>query len=110
MISPIRSRARLKLFPRASTSAMRSAEEAVMGAVEVKQSDPSSNFPANPSLTEYAGPGNDSSARPATLDTRPVVDCGDIDMRIARDGTWYYGGSPIHRLSLVKLFASVLRR
>ncbi|HEX6441285.1 MAG TPA: DUF1285 domain-containing protein, partial [Stellaceae bacterium] len=31
-------------------------------------------------------------------------------MRIARDGTWYYRGSPINRIPLVKLFASVLRR
>ena len=31
-------------------------------------------------------------------------------MRIARDGTWYYRGSPIGRPALVKLFASVLRR
>lgn len=31
-------------------------------------------------------------------------------MRIARDGTWFYLGSPINRLPLVKLFASVLRR
>lgn len=36
--------------------------------------------------------------------------CGDIDMRIARDGTWHYMGSPIGRLPLVRLFASVLRR
>lgn len=36
--------------------------------------------------------------------------CGDIDMRIARDGTWYYMGSPIGRKPLVRLFASVLRR
>ena len=36
--------------------------------------------------------------------------CGDFAMRIARDGTWYYQGSPIGRLPLVKLFASVLRR
>lgn len=36
--------------------------------------------------------------------------CGDIDMRIARDGTWHYMGSPIGRPALVKLFASVLRR
>ena len=34
----------------------------------------------------------------------------DIDLRISRDGTWYYEGSPIHRLRLVKLFASVMRR
>jgi uncharacterized protein len=31
-------------------------------------------------------------------------------MRIARDGTWFYRGSPIGRIALVKLFASVLRR
>ena len=31
-------------------------------------------------------------------------------MRIARDGTWHYRGSPINRMPLVKLFASVLRR
>ncbi len=36
--------------------------------------------------------------------------CGDFDMRIARDGTWFYRGSPIGRKALVKLFASVLRR
>jgi len=36
--------------------------------------------------------------------------CGDLDIRIARDGTWYYLGSPIGRQPLVKLFASVLRK
>ena len=35
--------------------------------------------------------------------------CGDIDMRIAADGTWYYMNSPIGRKPLMKLFASVLR-
>jgi hypothetical protein len=41
---------------------------------------------------------------------RPPIDRGDLEMRIARDGTWFYRGSPIDRQSLVKLFASVLRR
>ena len=36
--------------------------------------------------------------------------CGDIDMRIAGDGTWFYNGTPIGRPALVKLFASILRR
>lgn len=36
--------------------------------------------------------------------------CGDIDMRISRDGTWHYMGSPIGRKPLVKLFSSVLKR
>jgi hypothetical protein len=37
-------------------------------------------------------------------------DCGDIDMRIAADGTWFYCGSPIGRMPLVRLLASVLRK
>ena len=36
--------------------------------------------------------------------------CGDIDMRIAADGIWYYQKTPIGRPALVKLFASVLKR
>jgi hypothetical protein len=36
--------------------------------------------------------------------------CGDIPMRIAADGTWFYQGGPIGRIELVKLFASVLKR
>ncbi len=35
--------------------------------------------------------------------------CGDLDIRIARDGTWFYLGSPIGRKPLVKLFSGVLR-
>lgn len=36
--------------------------------------------------------------------------CGSIDMRIARDGQWFYRGTPILRPAMVKLFAGVLRR
>lgn len=36
--------------------------------------------------------------------------CGDLDMRIARDGTWFYLGTPIGRAPLVKLFSSILRK
>jgi uncharacterized protein len=36
--------------------------------------------------------------------------CGDLDMRIAADGTWFYMKTPIGRPALVKLFASVLKR
>jgi uncharacterized protein len=39
-----------------------------------------------------------------------IESCGDFGIRIARDGTWFYQNSPIRRLPLVKLFASVLRR
>lgn len=41
---------------------------------------------------------------------RLPVECGDIDMRISRDGTWFYHGSPIGRKPLVQLFSKVLRR
>ncbi|MBC6441551.1 MAG: DUF1285 domain-containing protein [Rhodobacteraceae bacterium] len=36
--------------------------------------------------------------------------CGDLDMRIARDGTWFYLGTPIGRQELVKLFSSIIRK
>lgn len=36
--------------------------------------------------------------------------CGEIGMRIASDGAWFYQGSPIGRQALVKLFSSILRR
>lgn len=36
--------------------------------------------------------------------------CGEIDMRIDAEGTWFYNGSPIRRPALVKLFSSVLRK
>ncbi|MFC0385387.1 DUF1285 domain-containing protein [Muricoccus vinaceus] len=40
----------------------------------------------------------------------PRTICGDFHMRIARDGSWHYQGSPIGRRELVCLFASVLKR
>jgi hypothetical protein len=36
--------------------------------------------------------------------------CGDLDMRIAHDGTWYYMGTPIGRPALVRLFSTILKR
>ena len=36
--------------------------------------------------------------------------CGDIDMRIASDGTWFYCGTPITRPALVRLFSTILRK
>jgi hypothetical protein len=36
--------------------------------------------------------------------------CGDLDMRIARDGTWFYLGTPIGRMPLVRLFSSIIRK
>lgn len=36
--------------------------------------------------------------------------CGDLDMEIKADGTWFYLGTPIGRQALVNLFSSVLRK
>lgn len=36
--------------------------------------------------------------------------CGDLDMRIARDGTWFYQGTPIGRPALARLFSTILKR
>ncbi|SUZ30405.1 hypothetical protein ROE7235_00126 [Roseibaca ekhonensis] len=36
--------------------------------------------------------------------------CGDLDMRIARDGTWFYEGTPIGRPALARLFSTILKR
>lgn len=49
------------------------------------------------------------SASPAAAGA-PDRDCGDLGLAILRDGTWTYRGSPIRRIELVRLFASVLRR
>ena len=35
---------------------------------------------------------------------------GDLDMRIARDGTWFHEGTPINREGLVRLFSTILKR
>jgi hypothetical protein len=52
----------------------------------------------------------DAATGGRTTDRARPQFCGDIDMRIGRDGTWFYHGSPIGRKPLVQLFASVLRR
>ncbi len=57
-----------------------------------------------------------SAARKASKGGLPPVHlwnpdfCGDLDMRIARDGTWFYLGTPIGRPELVRLFSTVLRK
>jgi hypothetical protein len=58
------------------------------------------------SLTAAIGEGR--SAPPVHLWNPPF--CGDLDMRIAADGAWYYLGTPIGRPAMVRLFASVLKR
>ncbi len=55
------------------------------------------------------------AAPPETRALPPVhlwnpAHCGEIDIRIARDGVWFHDGSPIGRPALVRLFSTVLRR
>jgi hypothetical protein len=59
-------------------------------------------------IANAARPEGDKGPPPVHLWNPPF--CGNIDMRIAGDGTWFYLGTPIGRLPLVKLFASVLKR
>ena len=47
---------------------------------------------------------------PAPLDAWNPDYCGDVDMRISADGTWYHEGVPIKRAELWQLFAGILRR
>lgn len=52
--------------------------------------------------------GDSLTSQPNDPPLPPI--CGDFAMRIDRNGTWYYRGSPIGRLALVKLFSTVLRK
>ena len=52
--------------------------------------------------------GKGSGPAPVHLWNPPF--CGDLDMRIARDGTWFYLGTPIGRPALVRLFSNILRK
>src|SRR5437879_1707410 len=54
-----------------------------------------------------AGPG-EKGLPPVHLWNPPF--CGDLDMRIASDGTWFYMGTPIGRPELVRLFSTILKR
>ncbi|HWB48171.1 MAG TPA: DUF1285 domain-containing protein [Stellaceae bacterium] len=81
-----------------------------MDDVEAKLVKPSDGDGETPTLMENTAPGNSPPGRAHRGQRPPPVDHGDLDMKIARDGTWFYRGSPIARQPLVKLFASVLRR
>ncbi len=54
--------------------------------------------------------GQSSDASNSSSNPPSLPFCGDFDIRIASDGTWFHEGSPIGRKPLVKLFSSVLRR
>jgi uncharacterized protein len=55
--------------------------------------------------------GSDSARKsPPPVERWNPAYCGEIDMRIAQDGTWHYMGTPINRPALVRLFSTVLRK
>lgn len=74
-------------------------------------SDKSDNQPLPETLFKQllALQSADEAALPPVEKWHPELS-GDMDMRIARDGTWYHEGDPIKRESLVKLFSSILIR
>ncbi len=57
--------------------------------------------------SDQAGPGK--RGPPPVEQWNPPF-CGDIDMEIRADGTWFYMGTPIGRAPLVRLFSTVLRK
>lgn len=70
---------------------------------------------ATPPTPSPTAEGLADAARKATRKGPPPVHlwnppfCGDLDMEIRRDGTWFYLGTPIGRAPLVRLFASILK-
>ncbi len=64
--------------------------------------------PSADALAEAAKKAGKKGLPPVHLWNPPF--CGDLDMRIARDGTWFYLGTPIGRAPLVRLFSTILRK
>ena len=64
--------------------------------------------PSADGIAEAAKAASKKGPPPVHLWNPPF--CGDLDMRIARDGTWFYLGTPIGRKGLVKLFSSIIRK
>ncbi len=61
---------------------------------------------SNEALARFAA----LAASPAPVEQWNPPFCGDIDMRIARDGAWFYQGTLIRRPALVRLFSTILRK
>ena len=64
--------------------------------------------PSAESLATSAKAASKKGPPPVHLWNPPF--CGDLDMEIRRDGTWFYLGTPIGRKGLVKLFSSILKK
>ena len=73
-------------------------------------------MPMSPATPDLAGLSLADIARLAEEKKLPPVErwnpdhCGESEMRITRDGTWYHQGTPIGRQAMVRLFSTILRR
>jgi hypothetical protein len=74
----------------------------------VKQDHKPDRPPSADQLASTARAAGKKGLPPVHLWNPPF--CGDLDMRIARDGTWFYLGTPIGRPALVRLFSTILKR
>jgi hypothetical protein len=76
-----------------------------------KVANKAENPPASGAIQRLLGGIPASSGRsPAPVHLWNPPYCGEIDMRIAADGSWSYMGSPINRPAMVKLFSTILRK
>ena len=66
------------------------------------------NTPSAEGIAAAARAATKSQTSPPVMTWNPPF-CGDLDIRIARNGTWFYLGTPIGRFELVKLFSSILK-
>ncbi|MFO7703919.1 MAG: DUF1285 domain-containing protein [Halopseudomonas sp.] len=60
-------------------------------------------------IDSIPGGATDQTREPAPVHLWNPPLSGEMDMQIARDGTWYHEGDPIGRKALVQLFAGILR-
>jgi hypothetical protein len=96
--------------PSSSASTVAKAGQ-VCAAEQITVSNPASREAKPPGLEAIAGAAKTALSKgppPIHLWNPPF--CGNLDMRVAADGTWFYLKTPIGRPALVKLFASVLKR
>ncbi|MDP4024870.1 DUF1285 domain-containing protein [Methylobacterium sp. NEAU 140] len=71
----------------------------------------SEDAPTDPTLDRLgAALGGLPERGPPPVERWNPPDCGDIDIRIAADGTWFHNGAPIRRPKMVRLFSTILRR
>ena len=70
--------------------------------------EPKGGGPSTDNLLAHAKASSKRGPAPVHLWNPPF--CGDLDMRIARDGNWFYLGTPIGRKSMVRLFSSIIRK